>query len=54
MAEKGSTRTAYATSESKSLRTTVPAFVVKALGLKVHSKLTWQLKDGAVIVRKSG
>jgi len=47
----------YATSKSQSLRTTIPVFVVKQLGLEERDHLDWKVdKDGktwmAVITKK--
>ena len=40
-----------ATSKSKSLRTTVPAYLVNQFDLKKGDKLNWAIEDGAVVIQ---
>ena len=40
-----------ATSKSKSLRTTVPAFLVNQFGLKKGDKISWSIENGAVVIQ---
>jgi len=40
-----------ATSKSKSLRTTVPAFLVNQFDLKKGDKLSWGIENGAAVVK---
>jgi len=40
-----------ATSKSKSLRTTVPAFLVNQFDLKKGAKLSWSIENGAVVLK---
>jgi len=40
-----------ATSKSKSLRTTVPAFLVDQFDLKKGDKLSWAIENGAVVIQ---
>ena len=40
-----------ATSKSKSLRTTVPAFLVNQFDLRKGDKLNWGIENGAVVIQ---
>ena len=40
-----------ATSKSKSLRTTVPAFLVNQFDLKKGDKISWSIENGAVVIQ---
>ena len=40
-----------ATSKSKSLRTTIPAFRVNQFDLKKGDKLSWGIENGAVVIK---
>ena len=40
-----------ATSKSKSLRTTVPAFLANQFDLKKGDKISWSIENGAVVIQ---